>query len=431
MLSLQIRHHLLTNGPTTANQVCAALKITQSTFSRQIKSIKPDIHIIGATKNTQYALKREVFNLGSSLPMFYLQQNGETIHAADLLFIKPRGIYVKANLKTVNSKYYQMLPYFLDDLRPAGFLGRLIPKKHPELGFNTDIKNWGEDTCIMYFTMLGWDLIGNILIGEKALALFNHKKQSQEFLVNRSQREVTYNKLAEEVILLGAAGSSAAGEQPKFLAVVKSDNILMPVLVKFSPICDSPVQKRRRELLEAEYIALTVLREKNKLAAEAELIKTPQRVFLETKRFDRLGMTGRYGVISLAALDNEFAGSGGTWRDIAKQLLELKIIDKKIYAEILFFYYFGICIHNTEMHSGNLSLYVEGERVIGLAPIYDMLPMAYAPVFEEVRVGEVQVPEVMVPPQESGVYAEAKRIADIFWGRCCEAGVEFWQKGRD
>jgi hypothetical protein len=40
---------------------------------------------------------------------------------------------------------------------------------------------------------------------------------------------------------------------------------------------------------------------------------------------------------------------------------------------------FGRAIRNTDMHFGNLSFHPTGKGGFTLAPIYDMLPMAYAP----------------------------------------------------
>ena len=69
-------------------------------------------------------------------------------------------------------------------------------------------------------------------------------------------------------------------------------------------------------------------------------------------------------------------------------------------------------IANTDMHLGNLSFHVE--HSLRLAPAYDMLPMAYAPLAG----GEVPprdfAPALPTPPQRS------------VWLTACAIAIEFW-----
>ncbi len=74
---------------------------------------------------------------------------------------------------------------------------------------------------------------------------------------------------------------------------------------------------------------------------------------------------------------------------------------------------FGILIHNTDQHFGNVSLIpLEGNR-FALAPAYDVLPMFYRPVGSEIspRRNEVPVPAVGAPLQ----WEDARSWALIFW----------------
>ena len=73
---------------------------------------------------------------------------------------------------------------------------------------------------------------------------------------------------------------------------------------------------------------------------------------------------------------------------------------------------FGRLIHNTDMHKGNLSL-LPGP-VMQLAPVYDMLPMAYAPL------GGGELPTAnfapMWPmPQQQELWRAASDAALDFW----------------
>jgi hypothetical protein len=74
---------------------------------------------------------------------------------------------------------------------------------------------------------------------------------------------------------------------------------------------------------------------------------------------------------------------------------------------------FGRSIRNTDMNFGNLALQATPEGRLKVAPIYDMLPMAYAPnaaglpEFEPVR------PLIGNP--------EAESIAQTYWKRLSES----------
>lgn len=75
-------------------------------------------------------------------------------------------------------------------------------------------------------------------------------------------------------------------------------------------------------------------------------------------------------------------------------------------------WWFGRLIANSDMHAGNLSFYVE--RTLRPAPVYDMLPMAYAPL----PGGEVP-PRTFDPdlpqPRQRRAWLGAARAAMHFW----------------
>ncbi|MEN3751888.1 hypothetical protein ABC733_01725 [Mangrovibacter sp. SLW1] len=72
--------------------------------------------------------------------------------------------------------------------------------------------------------------------------------------------------------------------------------------MKFTAPDDNPVSERWRDLLLAEHLALGVL------GVQTEVFDFAGQRFLEIPRFDRVGLLGRVGVISLRALDAEFVG---------------------------------------------------------------------------------------------------------------------------
>lgn len=81
-------------------------------------------------------------------------------------------------------------------------------------------------------------------------------------------------------------------------------------MVKFSELPNSPVSQRWRDLLWAEHLALTTLRQAGVPAAASAVIDHEGQRFLEVIRFDRVGTLGRKALMSLSALDAEFVDAG-------------------------------------------------------------------------------------------------------------------------
>lgn len=408
----EITRFLKKEGPSKAKEVCQYLNISQAKFSRQIKKLAENIVVIGKSVNTQYAFKRTIDGRQSELPIYLIDEKGRAVHAATLTAVYPKLYIIDSYSSFIATKVYEDLPYWLSDLRPSGFLGRLIPRKYPHLNFPPDIRLWSADICISYWSLLAWDLIGNLIIGEKAYQLYQDRLQDHTDHIEEDSIVQSYSDTADQILQLGAAGSSAGGEQPKFLAIRANDT--QPVIVKFSPEGNGQLSCRRKDLLVMEHLCHKTLNQyQTNLSARSRLIISDQRVFLEIERFDRDSLSARHGIISLASLDAEFTASMGNWREIASALLKKRIISKALYSEILFRYYFGALIANTDMHPWNLSFYCKGEQILKLAPAYDMLPMLYAPYHDQIVEREF---DLKLPlPQDSKIWEEARKIASYFW----------------
>src|SRR5262249_23735693 len=114
-------------------------------------------------------------------------------------------------------------------------------------------------------------------------------------------------------------------------------------------------------------------------AADTELVDAGGRIFLESRRFDRFRERGRVGVVSLAAITDHFVGHRRSWSAAANDLVALGKISRRDACAIQRAALFGRLIGNTDMHFGNLSFFFSPGRGLSLAPVYDMLPMMYAP----------------------------------------------------
>jgi hypothetical protein len=143
-------------------------------------------------------------------------------------------------------------------------------------------------------------------------------------------------------------------------------------------------------------------------------------VFLELTRFDRHGLFGRSGLVSWATLNAGLFGAGSlAWGDVGRMLAGrgwLKDADHGAQdaARLERLACFGQLIANSDMHDGNLS-FEPASAGVRLAPVYDMLPMRYAP-----RPG-LELPNPDFSPR---LPIPAQRHA---WHDAARAALRFWQ----
>ena len=89
------------------------------------------------------------------------------------------------------------------------------------------------------------------------------------------------------------------------------------------------------------------------------------------------------------------------------RLVREKRLTEADHQRVVWLQAFGALVANTDMHLANLSLTVRGTRIRGLAPVYDMLPMHFAP-----RVNGEIVDTPWRPIVEGGV---ANEVAARYW----------------
>jgi hypothetical protein len=161
----------------------------------------------------------------------------------------------------------------------------------------------------------GSDHSANLIVGETAMTAWS-RERSRALVSVASDDNIgrAYVALAEATPASGVAGSSAAGEFPKFTATRALASSLTPhVMVKFSGSDDSPPVRRWSDLLVCEHLALQALREIGKLGvARSRVIKHAGRTFLESERFDRHGDFGRSPVVTLGSINAALIGNPET-----------------------------------------------------------------------------------------------------------------------
>lgn len=403
---------LLARGPVSASEAARSLGVSQPTFSRLVRAWGDRLIVDGRGRNTTYLGSREILDSGKSLPLVEVQPDGSTRQLGTLAGAFPNAFFFEARAAGLPRGYFEDLPYFLQEMRPTGFLGRLVPRQHPELGFAADIAQWTADNVIAYASQLGWDLPGNLIVGTPAFQLFLRHCQTPGSFVSDHERDRAYPARAEDVLAAGQAGSSAGGEQPKFLVPRSADG--RAAIVKFSPPAPGAVAERVADLLVAEHLALEIMREYGQEAARSEVFRSDGRMFLESARFDRLENHGRRGVVSLFSLDAEFIGHLGAWTHATAALIAAKVLPAEVATPVRWRERFGHLIGNTDMHGGNLAFFTNALRPETLTPAYDMTPARYAPRGAEL----VAMPPLNPPlpePEDAPI-----------WASVCEAAAAFW-----
>lgn len=403
-----------------AGELLARLAISRATLMRAVRELGPQVIARGRARRSHYAASRALRGSLKALPLYRIDEQG-LAHQAGLLHpIYPTGCAIDWSEPALwplddamQDGWFEGLPYFLDDLRPQGFLGRSFARHHAKLlQVSNDPNTWSEDDVLHALSLLGSDQSGNYVLGEPALRQWLEQSRQPAAPLTDDQITTVYPLLAEKVLAQGQADSSTAGEFPKFIALRDLAGRPSPVIVKFSGADGTPGSVRWSDLLVCEHLALQhVAAQLGMDAAVSCIHQAGGRTFLEVQRFDRHGQLGRSPVCSWSALNAALIGHNGRpWPEGGAALHGQGLIDTTTRDAIQRLWLFGQLIANTDMHDGNLA-FRPGLR---LAPVYDMLPMAYAPA----RGMELPAPDFMPPlplPAEKAAWHTAAKVAEQFW----------------
>jgi hypothetical protein len=366
----------LATGPKSGTQMAKEMGISQPTATRALAAMSDEVMKIGQKKGSRYVLRDTGRGFGD-VSVFRVDTEGKLKELGMLTPVRPDGfVFTQADGVQVHS---DGLPWWLLDMRPQGYLGRAYATRYgAELGLPSTLKEWTDSHALRALLVHGHDLVGNLLLGPIARDKFI--AAPEHVCLTLAEKAAIYANLAMGASQGEAPGSSAGGEQPKFTAYADTGNGPKHVIVKFSEKLDSPVSQRWRDLLLAEHLALTTLRQAGVAAAQSAVMNFENQRFLEVERFDRVGTLGRKAVVSLAALDAEFVGAAHQpWPVVTQRLAAVGAISPEAAKATEVLWAFGLLTGNTDMHSGNLSFVSEHGRPYQLAPAYDTTPMAFAP----------------------------------------------------
>jgi HipA-like C-terminal domain len=395
-------------GVARGKDLAADLQVSQPTLSRLVRGAGERVCRFGRGRATLYVLTRSLPLLGTKLPIHRVDEAG-TVHPHGTLHLLANGRHWLER-KEGPGQLFDGLPPFAWDMSPQGYLGRSFSACYPELGLPARTTDWHDDHRLIALARRGEDCVGDLILGSESLDRFFAQAP-------RPVRRAAYPELAR-TSLLRPAGSSAGGEHPKFTAYLQGGH----VLVKFADAEASTAAQRWRDLLVCESIALAAVRAAGIAAVTATWFDIEGSRFLEVPRFDRLGARGRRGVLSLAAIDDEYFGYRDSWTKAAQRLLAEPRLrgDAEDARRLRWLDAFGQLIGNDDRHFGNISFFVEdaGSLSLRLAPVYDMLPMVFAP--EGIRVVEREFTPRPATADNYDVWPDAARCALAYWNRLVE-----------
>jgi hypothetical protein len=401
--------------PVQVEALQAHFGVSQQTLSRWLKAAGDAVCRMGRTRGARYARTRTAPGLGTGVPVHRVDEEGRILRLGTLHFLSDGGSW----LERIDGpgQRFEGRPPFADEMRPQGYMGRGFLQRNEDLTLPSRVENWSDDQVFLALSRRGEDCTGNLILGEESLTRY----LAMQVTVTERARypERARGSLAE------GAGSSAGGEQPKFAAYTGDRH----VLVKFADASTGSAGQRWRDLLACEQLALAHVRRAGFETAEAEWFDLGDHRFLEVTRFDRIGRSGRRSLLSLRAIDNEYVGLGTSWTQVALRLRDERRLSGDDVRRIIWLDTFGQLIGNIDRHLGNVSCFEESPGRFRLAPIYDMLPMLFAP--DGAHLVERTFKPATPDANNLAVWGDAARHALAYWDMlvgCADVSEDFRQR---
>lgn len=401
-------HALLKHAPSLSSlELQAATGKSQASISLGLKQLGAQVVKLGAARSTRYALTQDILGLPASHELLW---NGPDLlgdvsqRFGSLTYLQNDGLYVQLGHHVWQTQ--GRLPWFLTPLKPQGFLGRELARVRPD--FPNDPDDWTFEQVLYMAINHVNDPVGTFFIGVSETSNFAATNDTL-------QKAEHYEHLATTIGAGLPAGSSAAGEQPKFTARQRNGECF---IVKFSPPRGTPFGVRWHQLLHLEMRALQALQANGIACAETAIVKTAKRTCLESRRFDRgEGATMRH-IVSAAAVHDEFIRTlRVNWVVTCEALVKQQLLSGSDARNVVMSYLFGQFIGNSDMHFGNLSFFVDDviNPIFVPTPIYDMLPMMWRPDIHSGNLDPSPLREPVLPIGYSAEVALARTWAIDYW----------------
>src|SRR5678815_741447 len=192
----------LATGAASSPELEQLLGQSQSTLSRLLRQLIASGQIIriGSRRGARYALRRPIEGIGAQWDLRRIDEQGKVHELGVLHSLAGDECVFEASVDTFHwGGLTHGLPYYLQDQRPAGFLGRAVPARYPELALPQRVVDWSDDHYLRYLTQRGSDTVGDLLLGDRALdgAL---QAMHERTGIRDDERARRYPELAQQVM---------------------------------------------------------------------------------------------------------------------------------------------------------------------------------------------------------------------------------------
>lgn len=400
---------LLSRRSLAASDLLSALDISQPTLSRTIHQIPDAIQFrVSGVRTPRYGIVRRLpGNLSGQHKVFRIDRQGSLAEAGTVCLLAGGETFLQL---ATSGHLYAGLPPSMAFAAPSGFLGRQTAHAvAAELCLPDSLRDWSDDHRCAYLMARGSNLVGDLVFGEAALA---QSMEARALAALSASDKLPAYRAMTSAVKSAAVGSSAGGEQPKFLAFTEDRG---HVLVKFAAL-----GTRMAELLRMENLALDCLQGVGVASARTHFLEHAGLTYLEVERFDRVGPHGRVGLLSAGALDDELFGQRDSWSQFAQRCEAARLLNVDQARRIHVMAAYSELIGNSDRHFENISLLLDASGAVAdVAPAYDILPMKYAPLGAGVVPDLVPITPKLGPiGVRAGVWGLARRAALTFWERC-------------
>lgn len=396
-------------GPRSAKELMNALGVSQPTLSRTIQAY-PALFTsfrVSGDRTPKYGRLRDLpGGLNPRQTIFRISNTGTMETFAEVEFLTGGATLERTPTQTT---LYEGLPPYMAFSSPSGFLGRQVARAASAVDthFPESLKDWGDDHRVAHLFTRGLNLAGNLVYGTASL---QREMDFRQLAPTPPAQKLDHCVAMANQLKDSAHGSSAGGEQPKYLSLSED---MGHAIVKFARR-----GSRMAELLPFEHLALQSLAGVGVPASKTQLLASNDYVFLEVQRFDRIGAHGRVGMLSAGAIDDEFFGARDTWSEFAARCLQARYLSAQDVLHVDVMAAFSELIGNTDRHFENISVLLgEDGEYSGIAPAYDILPMRYASIG-----GGVDPALTPITPKLSTIGAKPE-----VWALAAEAAHRFWE----
>jgi DNA-binding transcriptional ArsR family regulator len=165
----------LGQGQSTGTALSETIGVSQSSISRALRQLTDEGSVlkIGARRDSRYARRRSIESIGSAWPLRRIDRAGEIHQIGTVYALVGDRYYVDVSLGAIEAAFAYKgfttgIPYWLQDQRPGGFLGRAVAARYPELHLPDRVLDWTGDHYLLYLTQRGSDVVSDLILGNPA-----------------------------------------------------------------------------------------------------------------------------------------------------------------------------------------------------------------------------------------------------------------------